>query len=51
MKDVGHQLGECKEKHEVVTLCSLKVMAERVSAGGVGRGRGRRGMQSMEFGC
>lgn len=34
MKDVGHQLGERKEKHEDGDIVCLKVMAECVSDGG-----------------
>lgn len=38
MKDVGHQLGERKEKHEDGDIVCLKVMAECVSDGGAGTG-------------
>lgn len=48
MKDAGHQLGECTEKHGDA---DLEVMTECISDGGEGLGRGRGGLQSKGFAC
>lgn len=40
-----------KKSMKMVTLCGLEVMAECVSDGGEGLGRGRGGIQSKDFAC
>lgn len=45
---MGHQLGECKEKHEDCDIVWPGSNGARVSDGGEGLGRG---LQSKEFSC
>lgn len=49
MSDISWE--SARKSMKMVTLCSLKVMAECVSDEGVGHRRGRRGIQSMAFVC